>query len=106
MPRNKKQQGTKSAAIRELLGQNPNMPVKEIVTALAAKGMKATPNLVYFIKAQTKARKRRAKRLAAMANGQRAGVANPAELVLQVRRLAGQAGGMKNLKQLVDVLAE
>jgi hypothetical protein len=43
---NSEGRGTKSAAIRELLTQNPKMPVKDVVTALAGRGMKVNSNLV------------------------------------------------------------
>jgi hypothetical protein len=33
-------------------------------------------------------------------------MANPAQLVLKVKQLAAEAGGMSNLKELVEVLAE
>ena len=35
-----------------------------------------------------------------------AGMANPVDLILKVRKLAGEACGITQLKNLVDVLAE
>jgi len=102
----KKQFGQKSAAIRELLAQNPNTPVSEIVSTLASRGIKVTPNLVYALKAKGKARHRKQKRQQAVEAGRNSGMANPVALVLRVRQLAVEAGGLKSLKQLVDVLAE
>jgi hypothetical protein len=102
----KKQFGEKSAAIRELLAQNPKTPVSEIVSTLAGRGMKVTPNLVYAIKTKARARRRKQKRQAAVQAGRNSGVANPVALVIKVRQLAAEAGGMRHLKQLVDVLAE
>jgi hypothetical protein len=34
------------------------------------------------------------------------GVSNPVEVVLKVKALAREIGGIRNLKQLVDALAE
>ena len=104
MPRRKR--GQKSAAIRELLAQNPKTPVREIVSTLAGRGMKVNPNLVYAIKSTSRARHRKQQRQQAVQAGRNAGMANPVALVLRVRQLAVEAGGMRHLKQLVDVLAE
>ena len=102
----KKQFGQKSAAIRELLAQNPNAPVSEVVATLAGRGIKVTPNLVYALKTRAKVRRRKQKRQRAVQAGRNAGMSDPVALVLKVRQLAGEAGGMKHLKQLVDVLSE
>jgi hypothetical protein len=91
----------KSALIREILTGNPGTPVKEVVATLAGKGHPVQPSLVYFIKGKMKRQKRReiGKRMAS------AGVANPVDLIIRVRNLAGEAGGMTKLKQLVDALS-
>lgn len=96
----------KSAEIRAILEKNPKTPAKEITASLAGKGIKVSQNLIYFIKAKMGAKRRKAKRLKAAAAGKNAGMANPVQLVLKVRSLAAEAGGIRNLKQLVDVLAE
>jgi hypothetical protein len=104
MPR-KKGSPNKSAAIRDLLSANPQMPAKEVIAAMAAQGMKVSPNLVYLIKAKKGAAKRKQRRVGAarvMGNG----VADVASVIRQVRQLAGQVGGMGKLKDLVVVLAE
>jgi hypothetical protein len=103
---NDRQRGTKSAAIRDLLTQNPKMPVKNVVAALAGRGMKVNPNLVYFVKGRMKTHHRRQQRRQAAQAGQRAGEVNPVALVRKVKALAEEVGGIKNLKQLVDLLAE
>ena len=105
MPR-KKQRGQKSSAIRELLEQNPKMPVKDIVSTLAGRGIKVNSNLVYLLRSKMHFKRRRQKRRAAVQAGRNSGVANPVALVLKVRQLAAEAGGMRHLKQLVDVLSE
>ena len=104
MPR-KAGQPNKSAAIRELLAKNPRMPAKEVISAMSAKGMTVSPNLVYLIKAKKGAAKRKQRRVGAariMANG----VADVAAVIRKVRGLATEVGGMGKLKELVVVLAE
>jgi len=93
----------KSQAIRDALGENPKAGSKEIVARLAEKGIKVSATLVYYIKSKARRAKRQQKRLAANSvtrNG------SAVEVVLGVKTLAREVGGMKQLKQLVDVLAE
>ena len=96
----------KSAAVRELLSQSPNMPTRDVVATLAQRGIRIHANLVYLIKSKAKASRRKAKRQQATQNGVALGIANPVQLVLEVRQIAAKAGGIRHLKQLVDVLAE
>ena len=44
---------SKSEEIRRLLKANPKMPVKEVVSTLAGKGIKVTDALVYFVDRHT-----------------------------------------------------
>jgi hypothetical protein len=106
MPRRKVERGERSAAVRELLAQNPKMPVKQIVSTLAVRGLKVNPNLVYALKTRSRVKHRKQQRQQAVQAGRNAGMANPVALVLRVRQLAVEAGGMKHLKELVDVLVE
>jgi hypothetical protein len=89
-----------------MLAANPKAKVKDIVDAMAKKGLKVSPNLVYFLKAKGRAKKRRMKRRKAVAASRAAGHSNPVELIVDVRHLAVKAGGMRRLKELVDILAE
>ncbi len=98
--------GTKSEAIRDLLRQNPRMKTKAVVEALKVKGIDANPNLVYLVKAKMKRRRRRQQREQALASSRNAGIANPVDFLLKIKQLAVDAGGIRKLKQLVDVLAE
>src|SRR2546425_7992683 len=104
MAKRKAQSGeiNKSEEIRQLLKANSKTPVKEIVATLAAKGLKVQPSLVYFVKGRMRRQKRKqiGKRM------EQAGIANPVDLILKVRHLAGEAGGIKKLKELVDALSE
>jgi hypothetical protein len=96
----------KSAAIREAIQTAPNAKAKEIVETLKAKGVKVTIPLVYYIKSQANKKMRKQKRAGAVTASKAAGMANPVQAVMKVRALAAEVGGMKNLKQLVDLLAE
>jgi hypothetical protein len=98
--------GTKADAIREILTADPNTKTKDVVAQLTAKGMKVSDNHVYLIKSKMKARKKRQVRANAVAVTQRNGTPNPVQAVTKVKTLARELGGLKNLKQLVDVLSE
>ncbi len=104
----KRKRGMKSAAVREILQSNPNTPVKEVVSQLASRGIKVNANLVYFIKAKGKAKKRRAvrQRAAATLGGNGTSSANAFDLIRRLKVLAGELGGLKKMKDLVDLLAE
>lgn len=92
----------KSQAIRDFLTEKPKATNREIIEALAQKGIKVSYNQVYFIKMKGK----KAKRKAAVKATRAAGMSNPVEAVRKVRVLAAEVGGMNNLKQLVELLAE
>ncbi|MCE9561258.1 MAG: hypothetical protein K8U57_04310 [Planctomycetes bacterium] len=96
----------KSDAIRDYLGTNPKANSKEVVAALGEKGIKVAPSLIYFVKSRASHAKRKARR-EQMAEGlSKSGVVTPVDLVIRVKNLANEVGGIKNLKKLVDVLAE
>jgi hypothetical protein len=96
----------KSEAIREILAQTPKSPVKEIVAQLGQRGVKVNPNLVYLIRSKRSQKKKRENRLRAVEANRMAGLANPVELILEVSKVAAKAGGMRHLKELVDMLAQ
>jgi hypothetical protein len=96
----------KSDAIREVLAQNPGAGPKDVVTLLAGRGIKVAPSLVYFIKSKAKQAQRKQKRARVAAASERTGTGNPVEVVLRVKDLAREVGGIGNLKILVDLLAE
>jgi hypothetical protein len=97
---------SKSAAIREILANDINTPTKDVIATLKQQGIKAHPNLVYLMKSQMRARRRKQKREKALENGRQMGIVNPVDLILEVRRLSEKSGGIRHLKKLVDVLAE
>ena len=96
----------KSQAIRDVLAERPQAKTSEIVTLLGQKGIKVSDNLVYLVKAKGKAIKRRQKRQKAMASSKQAGITNPVQLIRDVKALAERAGGLRQLKQLVEILVE
>jgi hypothetical protein len=82
------------------------MKTSAVVDALKANGIKVSPNHVYLIKSKTKGRKRRQKREAVAAMASKTGMVNPIEVVGRLKGIARELGGMKQLKQLVDLLTE
>ncbi|HEX4588723.1 MAG TPA: hypothetical protein VH120_02260 [Gemmataceae bacterium] len=99
--------GSKADAIRSYLTEHPAAKTREVVEALAGKGMKVSANHVYLIKSkgQAKARKARGAKIRAV-TASRPEINNPADAVNQVKMLAHQLGGLSSLKALVDALAE
>jgi hypothetical protein len=106
MAKSKNGKINKAAAIREVFGQSPDMTIKEVIHALAEKGIKVSYNQVYFIRAKNRQEKRKQKREKAERYSQKLGMSNPVEVVLKVKSLAREIGGIRNLKQLVDALAD
>jgi hypothetical protein len=96
----------KSEAVRAHLSANPGADSQSIIAALGAKGIKISPTMVYYVKSKLKLAKRKARRERVAASSRQSGAANPVEVVLRVKDLAREVGGIANLKQLVDLLAE
>jgi hypothetical protein len=101
----KKPEVNKSAAVWNILEKNPTAPAKEIVTALGQLGIKISEAYVYMLKGKAKTKRRKEKREKAVAASKSAGLADPVELIQGIKALAQQAGGMRTLKRLVDLLA-
>ncbi len=100
------EQVNRSQAIRDMIAQHPKAQSKDIVSLLAGNGIQVRPTLVYYIKAKLKRQRRKQRRQRMVAATQKTGKANPVELILKVKTIASDAGGIHNLKQLVDALAE
>ena len=96
----------KSEAIRGVLATNAKLTTREIIAKLAEKGVKVTPTMVYFIRSKQKQAGRKDRRDRATESSRLSGARNPIELVARVKDLAREVGGIRNLKQLVDLLAE
>jgi hypothetical protein len=98
--------GNRSQAVREALVQNPKAGSKEIIALLGTKGIKVSPTLVYYVKSKQNQARRRARRAEVAETSRRTATTNPVELVMRVKQLAAEVGGIRNLKTLVDLLAE
>lgn len=96
----------KSQAIREALDEHPRAKSKEIVALLAEKGIKVAPTLVYYVKSKRRQAKARQKREQIAEASRRTSAPNPVQLVQRVKSLAEEVGGIRNLKHLVDLLAQ
>jgi hypothetical protein len=97
---------SKSQAIRDMLAQHPNAKAGEVVKLLADRGVKVSPALVHLVRSTGRRKKARRRRQKAVEVSRAAGVIDPVKLVLKVRELALEAGGIKSLQRLVDTLAE
>jgi hypothetical protein len=105
----KKRDGVnKSEETRQLLKANPKMPVKEVVSTLAGRGIKVSESQVYFVKGQMKGRRGRRKKARQMVATVVAttGDGDAVKTILKVKGWASEVGGMKKLKALVDALSE
>jgi hypothetical protein len=96
----------KSQAVRDYLAENPTADSKTTIAALGAKGVKVAPTMVYYVRSKLGQAKRRAKRERVAASSRLTDAKNPVEVVLRVKDLAREVGGIHHLKQLVDLLAE
>ena len=103
----------RSSSIRDYLTENPKATAKEVVSALAEKGITVKEGLVYAVKGGMKEKKRRKKQVAKAAMAATAPSANGTvskpdalTMIREVKALAAKAGGYAKLKQLVDALSE
>ena len=96
----------KSHHIREFFTANPKADSKTVIAGLAEKGVKVSPTMVYYVKSKLGQARRKAKRARVAESSGKLVATNPVELVLRVKDLAHEVGGIHNLKQLVDLLAE
>lgn len=79
---------------------------KEVVAVLAGRGIRVQPSLVYMVRSKQQRQRRRARRERVQATSRRTGAPSPIDLVLKTKTLAEEAGAFRNLKMLVDLLAE
>ena len=100
----------KSEEVRQLLKANPGITAKEVVAALAEKGIKISNALFYFTKGQMKGRKARKqkeqKTAAKVAEATLVIKGDALSTILKVKAWAKEVGGMKTLKALVEALSE
>jgi hypothetical protein len=95
-----------SQAIRDVLAGNPKLRTKEIIAQLADKGIKVRPTLVYYIKSKENQQRKKDKRQRAEAAAPRVSGSASVQLLVKLKQLAADAGGIRYLKQIVDILAE
>lgn len=91
----------KSQVVREILAADPKADYKTVIARAAERGAKVSQTMVYYVRSKLGQAARKAKREQAAANPR-----NPVELISRVKKLANDVGGIKHLKQLVDLLAE
>ncbi|MBM4067902.1 MAG: hypothetical protein FJ271_03020 [Planctomycetes bacterium] len=96
---------TKSAAIREYLKGHRRAKAKTVVAALADEGIEVTEGLVYAAKRSIKGKRKRRLAAAAITKTNPNGAVDAITLVKKVRELAVQAGGIKKLKELLEMLS-
>ncbi len=96
----------KSEAVRGVFEKNPKATSREVISQLAETGIKVTPTMVYYVRSKQKQANRKEKRARVAASSVKTGAKNPVELVMHVKQLAREVGGIEHLKQLVDLLAE
>ena len=94
-------QVNKSQVVREILAADPKADYKAVIARAAERGAKVSQTMVYYVRSKLGQAARKAKREQAAATPR-----SPVELVARVKKLADDVGGMKQLKQLVDLLAE
>ncbi len=96
----------KSEAIRGVFTKSPKATSREVIAQLASEGIKVAPTLVYYVRSKQMQANRKEKRARVAESSVKTGAKNPVELVMQVRQLAREVGGIDHLKKLVDLLAE
>lgn len=101
----KKHKTNKSQAIRDYFKANRKASAKEVTEALGKQGIVVTEGLVYNIKGKIRGRKRRRIATASIqARGGKSGTIDAIKLIQEVKTLAEKAGGMKRLKELLEIL--
>ena len=76
------------------------------MASLAQRGIKIQPTLVYYIKSKAKHQKGRQARRRVAQTMQKSRGSNPVELILKVKGLAAEVGGMGMLKTVLEALSE
>jgi hypothetical protein len=110
MAKQKQKSVNKSQAVRDLLTENPNLSFQETSGTLATKGINLTKGLFYLVRKGMKSKKRKTgKKVSSKmvatpsSNG---GGDDALTTIKQIKGLATELGGMKNLKALVEALSE
>jgi len=111
---------SRSQAIRDILKTNPEIKFNEAIATLAAKGIKFSKATFYLVKGSLSGQKSRRKKnrkkavqlITASSNGnavpKTTAIAKSDALatIRKIKVLAGEVGGLRTLKGLVDALNE
>lgn len=107
MGRKKSGEGVnKSQAIRDLLATNPKIKAAEAIKELKAKGIDVKTGLFYLVKGKELGSKRRTPKPGHETISAPANKGDAVGTILKVKNVAGSIGGLKVLKQIVDILSE
>jgi hypothetical protein len=112
MGRKAKQVGevNKSAAIRDLLKEKPNIKANDAVSALAEKGITVKTSLFYIVKGKVaggkKRRRKNTKAAVKLVAASTTGNGDALSTIVKIKKLAAEVGGIGALKSLVDVLSQ
>jgi len=105
----------RSAAIRDLFKEKPDIKASEAIAALAAKGITISDHLYYKVKGRIVGRKtrrrkahRKAVEMVVAAGTTNAPIVKSDALatIRKVKAVAAEVGGLRSLKSLVDALSE
>ena len=100
----------KAQAMRELLAKNPQFKAAEAVATLGEQGIKVVPSLYYYTKGRMSGKRGRRKKARQMvANvtatmGTSPKTSDVISTIIKVKTLAGEVGGLKKLRALIDAL--
>jgi len=104
----------KSAEIRKLITQNPEIKLAEVINTLGKRNIEVKPGLFYFTKGKmkgTKGRRNKARQMvenvsATMSTNGPTNTSDVVATIIKVKHLAAEVGGLKKLKALVEALGE
>ena len=105
----------RSAAIRDLFKEKPDIKVSEVIATLAAKGITISDHLVYKVKGKMAGRKKRRRKAHRKAMGivVAAGTtevpivkSDALATIRKIKAVAAEVGGLRTLKAIVDALSD
>lgn len=102
-----KQKTNLSQEVRDYLKANRKAKAKEVVEALAKQGIQVKEGLVYAVKQKVRGKKKQRLAVAAMTittSSSNGTVIDALTLIRKTKELAAQAGGMKKLRELLELL--
>jgi hypothetical protein len=118
MAKKKQEEGVnKSEAIRALLKEKPAIKGSEAIAELKAKGIQIKSSLFYLVKGKVSGGKRRRRKnqnkAVALTTGSNGSLGSAPSVksdalatIQKIKTLAGEVGGLRTLKGLLDALSE